>query len=66
MEAVFSKLPANLCERGSQEESSLVAAQLEESAVMDSDLHRSSLLAEEPLAESAAEAPKKKMRNHCG
>ena len=39
--------------------------QLEESAVVDSDQHRSPPLAEEPLAESAAEAPKKKMTNHC-
>ena len=42
-----------------------MAAQLEEWAAVDSVLHRSSPSAEELLAESAAEAPKKKMMNHC-
>ena len=44
-----------------------MAAQQEEWAAVDSVLHRSSPLAEEPLAESAVEAPKKKkMMNRCG
>ena len=42
-----------------------MAAQLEEWAAVDSVLNRSSPSAEELLAESAAEAPKKKMMNHC-
>ena len=44
-----------------------MAAQQEEWAAVDSVLHRSSTSAEEPLSESAVEAPKKKkMMNHCG
>ena len=44
-----------------------MAAQQEEWAAVDSVLHRSSPSAEEPLAESAVEAPKKKkMMNQCG